>query len=296
MVLKNAYTVIILLLLVFYVPIKSEPSADEQKKAVWVEIDTTMVFSNMVSPADAKNRTIAFARECAIKKAMPEEVAITSLLTDYLGETGKHAEEQTAWSIFALSSVGGYIVDEKIQFANMTSFSGEVYTFRVKLRAKIEPTKGERNPAISLDLQLENNYLKDGDELNITARSSVDGYLYLFDFLADNSVLLLFPNHISKNNFIKANTILQIPTKEEKQYGVRYRVKSNPESKVTVETIYGVFCVNPIAGIDKFQQLKKHHVTFSAGDESFTQFQRWLANVPLSQRVEKAVQIHIAKK
>jgi len=79
-VLKNAYTVIILLLLVFFVPIKSESAANEQKRVVWVEIDTTMVFSNTVSPADAKNKTIAFARECTIKKAMPEEVAITSFI------------------------------------------------------------------------------------------------------------------------------------------------------------------------------------------------------------------------
>jgi hypothetical protein len=59
----------------------------------------------------------------------------------------------------------------------------------------------------------------------ITARSSENGYLYLFDFLADNSVLLMFPNPISPDNAIKANRPLQIPTATEQKRGIAYTVR-----------------------------------------------------------------------
>jgi len=262
--------------------------------AISVLIDTIMVFDSHISVAEAKNKTLAFARECAIKKVVPEEVMTSSVLTDLRAESGRQALEQTAINIFAISTQAGYIVDEKVILA-APAFEKEMLKYRVKLQALVEPTQGERNPALSLDLTVNRNVLQSGEQLIITARSSTDGYLYLFDFLADNSVLLMFPNPISADNTIKAGTPLLIPTAAEQKKGISYKVQADPNKPVTAEAIFGVFCKNRIAEIDKFQTVRKDFTVLSAGEQSFTDFQKWLVRVPLSQRIEKIIPIQIFK-
>jgi hypothetical protein len=262
--------------------------------ATRVVIDTTMVFDSHISIAEAKNKTLAFARECAIKKIVPEEVMTSSVLTDLRAESGRQAMEQTAINLFAISTQAGYIVDEKVIIATPT-FEKEMLIYRIKLQALVEPTQGERNPALSLDLSINRNVLKSGERLVVTAKSSENGYLYLFDFLADNSVLLMFPNPISPDNAIKAGIPLQIPTAVEQKKGIFYKVQADPNKPVTAEAIFGVFCKNRIAEIDNFQTVRKDFTVLSAGEQSFTDFQKWLVRVPLSQRVEKVIPIQIFK-
>ncbi len=262
--------------------------------ATRVVIDTTMVFDSHISIAEAKNKTLAFARECAIKKIVPEEVMTSSVLTDLRAESGRQAMEQTAINLFAISTQAGYIVDEKVIMAAPT-FEKEMLIYRIKLQALVEPTQGERNPALSLDLSVNRNVLKSGERLVITAKSSENGYLYLFDFLADNSVLLMFPNPISPDNAIKAGIPLQIPTANEQKKGISYKVQADPNKPVTAEAIFGVFCKNRIAEIDNFQTVRKDFTVLSTGEQSFTDFQKWLVRVPLSQRVEKVIPIQIFK-
>jgi len=218
----------------------------------------------------------------------------SSVLTDLRAESGRQAMEQTAINLFAISTQAGYIVDEKVIIATPT-FEKEMLIYRIKLQALVEPTQGERNPALSLDLSINRNVLKSGERLVVTAKSSENGYLYLFDFLADNSVLLMFPNPISPDNAIKAGIPLQIPTAVEQKKGIFYKVQADPNKPVTAEAIFGVFCKNRIAEIDNFQTVRKDFTVLSAGEQSFTDFQKWLVRVPLSQRVEKVIPIQIFK-
>jgi len=263
-------------------------------QTVWVTVDTFKVFDENTSLAEARNRTIAFARQEAIRRAVPEEIHNVSLITDKQAQTGKAAEEQTAYSIFAMATQSGMIIEEKIESCQPT-FRDNMLYYRVRLCARIQPVQGERNPALALELGVNSMTLKNGEKLMITVQANHDGYLYLFDFLSDNSVQLMFPNSDSKNNLIAANKRFTLPTPAETAQGIYYKVTARPDMQVTAETIYAVFCLSPIAGIDKFSSIQKGYATFTAGDESFTQFQRWLAAVPLSQRVEKAIPIHIVK-
>ena len=292
---KNNLTISIVALLsiILLITIPESSLGQESKKSKWIYIDTTLAFTTDVPISTAREKTLNAARQGAVKKAIPAEVLIASALNDRIFEKGNDVEEQTAYSIFSILSTTGHIIDEEILYSKVEKLEKNIYHYRVKLKASVAEPSGERNPALSLEVGLNKNFLKDGDELQITVKSSADGYIYLFNFLPDNSVVLIFPNALCQNNFIKSNTIFEIPSKKEKERGIKYRVRCHPESEMTVETILAVFCINPIAGIDKFVRVKEGTVTFSAGDESFVQFQKWLAEVPLSQRVEKAVQIHI---
>ena len=261
----------------------------------WFLVDTTLVFPGTVSPARARQEALQTARAAGLEMALPAEVSFISLLSDVMDETAGAAYEKSTWSTFALSSISGHVVDEKILSTDVMPLEGNAYRYRMVMEARVVPVKGERDPSLRLDLEVNERLLNEGDELIIKARSSTDGYLYVFDFLSDNSVMLLFPNALMSDNTIPAVTWVELPTAQERARGLRYRVAADPNALTTNETIYAVFTRQPIADLKGLINVPEGYVSFSAGDASFTDFQRWLAQIPLSQRVEKAVQLHIVK-
>ena len=260
----------------------------------WFMVDTSITFANSVAPDKARNITLNAARAGGLEQSVPPEVSFTSLLTDIMAEEAGAAMEHTTWSTFAFSTVSGYIIEATILAAELLSGPKPgSYAYRVVLEARVEPVKGERNTALRLEVDVAERFLKDGDELIVKVRSTRAGHLYIFDFLSDNTVMLMYPNAFMQATAIESDEWLEIPTEEERTRGIRYRVAANPAEITTTESIYVVFTLNPIANLDELIKVQKDYVQFSAGDASFTNFQRWLAEIPLGQRTEKAVQIHI---
>ena len=260
----------------------------------WFLVDTTLVFPGSVAPSQARLVTLQAARAGGLERAMPKEISFVSLLSDIMDETAGSAYEKSTWSTFALSSVTGHIIDEKILSSNLTELEeGGAYRYRIVLNARVVPVKGERDPSLRLELKVNERLLNDGDELIISARPSRDGYLYIFDFLSDNSVMLMFPNAHLPDNAVTGGAWLEIPSQVERNRGIRYRVAAPANVATTNETVYAVYTDTPIADLAGLIDVSEGYATFTAGDESFTDFQRWLAEIPLSRRIEKAVQLHI---
>ncbi|MFB0516225.1 MAG: DUF4384 domain-containing protein [Candidatus Neomarinimicrobiota bacterium] len=259
----------------------------------WFLVDTSLVFPGSVAPQQARQQVLQAARVAGLEQALPAKVSFTSLLSDIMDETAGAAFEKSTWSTFALSSVTGHLVDERILSTDLQPLEGNAYRYRIVLEARVVPVKGERDASLRLELAVNERLLKDGDELIIRARPSVDGYLYVFEFLSDNSVMLVFPNALMTDNAVLAGKWLEMPTSQERARGVHYRVAADPGAPTTNETIYAVFSRQPIADLSGLMNVPKGYVSFSAGDASYTKFQRWLSEVPLGQRIEKAVQLHI---
>jgi len=275
-------------------------SLDYVVRPGWFLVDTSLVFPGSIAPRKARQEVLQVARAAGLEQALPAKVSFTALLSDIMDETAGAAFEKSTWSTFALSSVCGHLVDEKILSASPQPLEGDAYRYRIVLEARVVPVKGERDPSLRLELEVNERLLKDGDELIIRARPSADGYLYIFEFLSDNSVMLIFPNALMADNAVSAGQWLEMPTQQERARGVHYRVAADPKALTTNETIYAVFSRQPIADLSGLMNVpvpkgstRKGYVSFSAGDESFTEFQRWLSEVPLGQRIEKAVQLHI---
>lgn len=269
------------------------PQPDYKASPGWFLVDTTLVFPATTAPRQARQTTLQAARTAGLERALPPEVSMTSLLSDVMDETMGAAYEKSTWSTFALSSVVGHVVDEKILSEELLPLESGVYRYRIALEARVVPVVGDRDPSLGLELTVNERLLADGDELIIRARASQPGYIYLFNFLGDNSVTLLFPNRIMTEGKLEANRWLEIPTSQERARGIRYRVAADPDLATTTETLFALFSRQPIAELGSLISVEANYVKFSAGDASFTRFQRWLSKIPLSQRVEKALQLHI---
>jgi len=197
----------------------------------WFLVDTTLVFPTSVSPRKARQQVLQTARGAGLEQALPQKVSFTSLLSDIMDETAGAAFEKSTWSTFALSSVTGHLVDEKILSTDLQQLEGGAYRYRIVLEARVVPVKGERDPSLRLELEVNERLLKAGDELVIRARTSTDGYLYVFNFLSDNSVMLMFPSAAMPDNAVSAGEWLEIPTRQERSRGLHYRVAADPEHR-----------------------------------------------------------------
>ncbi|MEE9162758.1 MAG: DUF4384 domain-containing protein [Candidatus Neomarinimicrobiota bacterium] len=268
-------------------------AVDYEMRPGWFLVDTAMVFPGSLPPEQARQRTLQAARAAGLEQALPAKVSFTSLLSDIMDETAGAAFERSTWSTFALSSATGLIVDEKILSEQLLPMEGSAYRYRVVLDARVEPVRGERDPSLHLELDVNERLLEDGDAIIVRAKASAAGYLYVFYFLSDNSVMLLFPNTVMAENTVSAGQWLELPSAQDRARGLQLRVTALPNVATTNETIYAVFSRQPIADLSRLSTVTEGYVSFTAGDKSFTDFQRWLAEIPLGQRVERAVQLHI---
>jgi hypothetical protein len=255
--------------------------------AVSVEIDTFRVFGDNISWREAQNQTIQFARELRSGKALPMDLAITSLTTDMYSERNNKFDESTARSIFMISSSAGRFLDEKILSLERQDLAGsQLFHCRIRYRASILAQKQLFNSELDLKVKASNTLLKDKDQFQLELCPNQDGYLYIFDFYPDNSVAVVYPNRALTNNFLKKN----------ESWKQSLEAVAFPDREITIETLYFVFSTVPIAGLEAFGTNESaEELVFSGGTESWILFQKWLGRSDPARRVEKMLQLHIIR-
>ena len=80
-----------------------------------------------------------------------------------------------------------------------------------------------------------------GDELAFSVTPTKDCYVYVFNLMADQNVMLMFPNEFLKENYVKGKSTLQIPDPEIRRY-IKFRVSPMPGEEITSENIY-IVCI-----------------------------------------------------
>ena len=258
----------------------------------WVRVSEKRDFDGSVSPDEARERLLKILRNKAIKKKVGTEVEIVSLLSDVMVGGGQEVFEESVWSGFFRSTVSGIIAEEKYTDEIVPSSSGLQVT--MILDAFVIPVEGDRDPSFYLDAKLKSNMLKNGDELNITLTSSKDSYVYIINLMSDNNAMLIYPNKYMENNFINANTELTIPN-ESLRNKIRLRVGLLPDQSFSSESIYVVCTKDKVPMLHNFPKVGKELKIISNSSDSFFELQKWLANIPLNQRAEKALIYYVSK-
>ena len=261
----------------------------------WIEVSSVQVFPWSVPRPIAEETILQKLRNEAVSKKVPTSVEVTSLFTDVMGETDGGIYEQTIWSGFFKSTVSGVITNQS-EISNSLEDLGadRGYELAMAYRFYVEPVQGQRDPGFYVDVTLENNMLKQGDELAFSVKPSKDCYLYVFNLMADHNVLLMYPNDYMSENFIEAGAVVQIPDPAIRRH-IKFVVGTMPGEELTTESAYIVCTREPVRLVDELPRIGTKMRTFSGQSQSFIKLQRWLTNIPLNQRVEKNLIYHVSK-
>ncbi|MBC8550031.1 MAG: DUF4384 domain-containing protein, partial [Candidatus Brocadiales bacterium] len=243
-------TLLSILLLIFSIPSSNVLGVEDG----WVRIDTTITFSTEKSVDNARSETLAICRRAAIESVIPQTVQIFSHSGSYQYEGADGVvQDNFMLSSFVASSNMGYIVEERIKGLPQFDENAKTFQYAMNFEAIILPVLGERNPSIRLSLDTPHTVLNDGDMLNLSVRSTVEGYLYIFHIFEDNSVELLLPNQYMMNNHLFPDQAKQITDSE----NVVFRVTAFADQEVTTETFFGVLSVNKIPDLDDHLEVGK---------------------------------------
>ena len=165
----------------------------EAAAPIWVEAVGEAVGNEYDPPKEVMER----AKNEAKRKAIDQAVG-SFLRSHTLVSNGQLAEE------FTYARVKGKI--EKVQELVEERDKNDPNLYRVRLKALVRPVFPQEVEGIHIKLSLSKTRLKEGEEVRLFYQTNTDCYVYIFSVAADNSVTLLFPNTLYKENLVKANT------------------------------------------------------------------------------------------
>jgi hypothetical protein len=160
---------------------------------VWIEAQGEAAGSEYDPPKEVMERARNEARRKAVEQAVGAFVRSQALVAN-----NELAEE------FTYARVRGRI--DKVQILREERDRNDPNLYRCWLKALVQPVYPQEGEGISIKLDLSKTSLQQGEEVKILYQTNVDCYIHIFAIGADNSVTLLFPNSLAKDNFIRGNS------------------------------------------------------------------------------------------
>ena len=192
----------------------------------WITVSKELPWR--VSRPKARENMLNDLRNEAVSKKVGTKVEITTLLTDLVSATNEYGYEQSAWSGFFKSTISGIITKEIIEKDSLKDLGSENgYELQLICNFYVVPVEGNRDPGFVINANLANNMLNDGDELIINLKSSKSCYVYMFNLMADNNVMMIYPNEYMEDNYIKSENNITVPDDEIRKY-LKFRVGTLP--------------------------------------------------------------------
>lgn len=184
------HTVILAAILAAYSAVAAAAAAPAANAPVWIEAVGEAAGSDYDPPREVLDRARNEAKRKAVEEAVGSFVRSHSLVAN-----NELAEE------FTFARVRGRV--DKIQVIREERDKNDPNLYRVRLKALVQPVYPDEGEGISVKLDLSRSTLREGEEVKILYQTSTDCYVHIFSIGSDNSVTLLFPNTLEKDNFVK---------------------------------------------------------------------------------------------
>jgi hypothetical protein len=116
----------------------------------------------------------------------------------------------------------------------------------ITVKIKVGQQKGKSDPTFTIDANLNKDYFKEKDDLELQVTSSKDCHLTIFNIMSDGNVATIFPNKYRENNFLKANQKFNLPNANEKEFGLKFELNLLPNKQEDTEIIKIIATKYPI--------------------------------------------------
>ena len=245
----------------------------------------------VMGTSSLENQTLEQARRKAEDIACREAiehfsgVQVSSSSSYVLGESERMDVDKYSQIINSVSA--GSILEKMPISQKLVDGSFDI---EVKIKVKVGQQKGKADPKFKLKSSLDREYYKHGEEMTISVTPSMDCYLNILNFSSNDSVYILFPNTLLKNNFIRSGQTFLLPSEENRERGIRFRVGLLPGKEEDLEMIKILATKENIP----FTALSSIS-TIGTYESTATDIIGWIMDIPRDKMTESTLQYWIYK-
>ncbi|MCD6181355.1 MAG: DUF4384 domain-containing protein [Candidatus Cloacimonetes bacterium] len=251
----------------------------------WFQVTETVTIEN-ITPEKAK--------EIAIEKACKRAIEFYSGIEISGRVVGIQAENQDEILINNFSSITqqtsqGIITEKELLKDEIISKENQLLKV-ITIKLKVENQEGEKDPAFEITANLNREYFKNGEELELTVNSSKDCYLTILNICSNDSVYVLFPNNYRKDNFVKSGENFKLPNAEDKRIGLYFPVNLLPNKNEDFEIIKVIATKQKIdfSSVYSFS-------AYGTYQTALNDLQNWLLKIPRNEIEEIDLQYFIGR-
>jgi len=243
------------------------------------------------------------ARAAALNEARAEAVRIvagTKIQSENIGiksesmQNGKTISMQDFFASVNRDVAYGHVVNEEVleegpvTYTNLPGKPPQLY-YRVKIRAQVALEQCEPDPTFGVLVKTNKALYCENEIMTIDIKATQDCYIYVFNIMANDSLLVLFPNLYMQNNWLKADSTLHLMPE-----GLSLQVSLLPGMQRATELIYVVATKRRYNNFAT-KWSDEDEVLRSTATKSFAfiELPRWLANIPPDQRTDRVVAYEI---
>lgn len=232
-----------------------------------------------LSPAEAQALAIRRARNSAVEMVCGVRIQSETLV-----------ENLVLQSDFIHQVSYGRIINEEILQWDVILDQDEPtkppeISYFVSMKVGVQEEKGEPDPFYKVNVKLNKSVYESGEEMVISVSATMGGYLTVLNFSADDTVTLLFPNKLRKDNKIKAQQNFQIPSPQDREQLIKFQVATLPGHKKDTEYIKVISTRGPIDLLSEIKSSGNYGVMNST-KFAVTEVARLMAAIPVKDRAE----------
>lgn len=251
----------------------------------WFEVVGRAIIQN-ITPEEARNQAILDACKKTLEYYSGVEISIRTL--DIKAES-QNEILLDHFSYLSRQATEGIILDKIVLHEKIVT-DGTNMIKTVILKLKVGKQKGERDPYFDLEANLNREYFKNGEDLELTIKTSKHCYLTILNISSNDSVYVIFPNQYNKENFLESGQVFHLPSESEKEIGLHFPVELLPGKDEDIEMI------KVIATKEKIDfTLSYSFSAYGSYKSALKDLQEWLLEIPRNEIVEVDLQYFIVK-
>jgi len=251
----------------------------------WIKVTESMPIEN-ITPEKAKEKAILKACKRAIEYF--NGIEVSSRLIGILAETQNKVLLDNFSSI-TQQTTQGIILEKEIIEEEIIS-NGNLLQKVITIKVKVGKQKGEKDPSFEINANLNREYFIDGEEIELSVKSSKDCYLTILNICSNDSVYVIFPNEYRNDNFVKSGELFQLPNSNDKNNGLYFPVNLLSNKNEDLEMIKVIATQHKIdfSSVYSFS-------AYGTYRSSLRNLQTWLLKIPRNEIEEVDLQYIITR-
>lgn len=296
----NARLRAVLYLFLMSVPAAPFLTAHAQSDTTWTEA-TGKCYSTNVTPEQGWVRARRDAEANAIRDVLG--ISLTNATFGVKAESMNSGNKSNYFSVFSelsRSTTSGRVTAEEI-ISKTLDVENDNPVYVMKIRAKVAKDQGVPDPAFTVHLTLDKDvyYDRGSPDLNDVVNFSVDAsencYLYLFDIMSNDSVMLLIPNPYFKDNYYSAADGPAAFRKRLASLPIKLRVGLQPGRNTSTEMLYLVALKKKIDFYSPYTSGGGVGI-IPTYRSALLDLQKWLVRIPRDLRTSDAASFTIRRR